>query len=203
MSIVYAITNWTGKKRSAVMSKYLMAIAALALMMSGCGQDEEPMEEQAAEETAVQQEADMATDSMQDETGTAEEEGEAMDNDVEPTNGEDQTEGDALLDESSSTSEEVAAEAETDGADGDSSQGKQVYDNACFTCHAQGIAGAPRLDDKAAWEPRIAKGMETLVSHAIDGFQGDAGVMPPKGGFMNLSDEEVRAAVAYMVEQAE
>ncbi|MDX1654470.1 MAG: c-type cytochrome, partial [Candidatus Competibacteraceae bacterium] len=64
--------------------------------------------------------------------------------------------------------------------------------------HAQGVAGAPKLDDQAAWEPRVAKGMETLVSHAINGFN----AMPPKGGNMSLSDEEVSHAVAYMVAQS-
>lgn len=79
--------------------------------------------------------------------------------------------------------------------------GKQVYDMVCFACHAQGIAGAPKLGDKALWEPRIAKGMDTLVNNAINGFQGSAGVMPPKGGRMDLSDDDVKAAVQYMVDQ--
>ena len=80
--------------------------------------------------------------------------------------------------------------------------GKAVYDKACATCHAQGIAGAPKLGDTEAWKPRIDKGMPTLIKHSINGFSGDAGMMPAKGGFSNLSDEEVEEAVEYMVEKS-
>ncbi len=78
--------------------------------------------------------------------------------------------------------------------------GERVYQQACATCHAQGIAGAPRQGDKEDWGPRIAKGMETLVRHSIEGFQGNRGVMPPRGGNPNLTDQEVASAVAYMVQ---
>jgi cytochrome c5 len=81
--------------------------------------------------------------------------------------------------------------------------GKAVYDQACMACHAQGVAGAPKFGDAEAWGPRIEQGMETLYENSINGFQGETGVMPPKGGFANLSDEEVKAAVDYMVENAE
>jgi cytochrome c5 len=80
--------------------------------------------------------------------------------------------------------------------------GPEVYEQACAACHGQGIAGAPRAGDAAAWEPRIAQGQDILYQHAIQGFQGKAGVMPPKGGFTDLSDEAVRAAVDHMVEMA-
>ena len=79
--------------------------------------------------------------------------------------------------------------------------GKAVYDRACAMCHAAGVAGAPKLGDKAAWGPRIAQGNDTLYTHALKGFQGKAGVMPPKGGNMSLKDEDVKAAVDYMVLQ--
>lgn len=80
--------------------------------------------------------------------------------------------------------------------------GKKVYDSACTVCHTAGVAGAPKLGDKAAWGPRIAKGADTLHTHAIKGFQGQSGVMPPKGGSMNLKDDEVKAAVDYMISKA-
>jgi cytochrome c5 len=80
--------------------------------------------------------------------------------------------------------------------------GKKVYDSACTACHAAGVAGAPKLGDKAAWSPRIAQGMDMLYTHSIKGFTGKAGMMPPKGGFMNLSDADVKAAVDYMVSKA-
>jgi len=76
--------------------------------------------------------------------------------------------------------------------------GKKAYDTACFACHGAGIAGAPKLGDKAAWSARIGQGSSVLYEHAIKGFQGKAGVMPPKGGSA-LSDADVKAAVDYMV----
>ncbi|WP_312514487.1 c-type cytochrome [Massilia sp.] len=76
--------------------------------------------------------------------------------------------------------------------------GKRLYDSACMVCHAAGVAGAPKLGDKAAWSARIAQGSATLYEHAIKGFQGKVGVMPPKGG-SPASDAEVKAAVDYMV----
>lgn len=82
--------------------------------------------------------------------------------------------------------------------------GPQVYNEACYLCHAPpGIGGAPPLGDSAAWEPRIAQGMDVLVDHAINGYQGQAGFMPAKGGRVDLSDEEVTSAVEFMVEQVE
>lgn len=76
--------------------------------------------------------------------------------------------------------------------------GKKAYDTACFACHGAGIAGAPKFGDKAAWSARIGQGSSVLYDHAIKGFQGKAGVMPPKGGSA-LPDADVKAAVDYMV----
>jgi cytochrome c5 len=76
--------------------------------------------------------------------------------------------------------------------------GKKAYDTACFACHGAGIAGAPKFGDKAAWSARIGQGSSVLYEHAIKGFQGKAGVMPPKGGSA-LPDADVKAAVDYMV----
>lgn len=80
--------------------------------------------------------------------------------------------------------------------------GKGVYDRACAACHANGVAGAPAVGDKTAWLNRIGRGMETLVKHAINGYHGSAGYMPAKGGQLQLSDDEVAAAVNFMVEQS-
>ena len=77
--------------------------------------------------------------------------------------------------------------------------GDGIYKMACATCHLAGIAGAPKSGDKAAWGPRLAQGKETLYKHALAGFQGKSGVMPPKGGFSQLSDADVKAAVDYML----
>lgn len=97
---------------------------------------------------------------------------------------------------------QTPALAENAPASSPDDKGKAVYDGSCFACHTSGIAGAPKLGDKAAWEPRLAKGMETLVARAIQGFQGQGGIMPPKGGRADLADADVKAAVMYMVDQS-
>lgn len=81
--------------------------------------------------------------------------------------------------------------------------GKTTYDTACFACHAAGVAGAPKFGDKAAWAPRIAKGMDVLKKNAITGYKGESGFMPAKGGRADLSDEAVQAAVEYMTSNAQ
>jgi cytochrome c5 len=80
--------------------------------------------------------------------------------------------------------------------------GTELFQQTCSTCHGQGIAGAPRAGDKAAWGPRIAQGKAVLYDHAIHGFTGSAGVMPPKGGRTDVSDDLVNQAVDYMVQMA-
>jgi cytochrome c5 len=82
------------------------------------------------------------------------------------------------------------------------SPGEKVYKSACFACHATGVAGAPKLGDKALWKDRIAKGKDELVKNVINGYTGSTGVMPPKGGFTHLSDEEIVTAVDYMIDAA-
>jgi cytochrome c5 len=82
--------------------------------------------------------------------------------------------------------------------------GPQVYNMACIVCHAPpGVGGAPPIGDMAGWAPRIAQGADTLHMHALQGYQGTAGFMPAKGGRVDLSDEEIIAAVDYMVEQSQ
>lgn len=77
--------------------------------------------------------------------------------------------------------------------------GKATYDSACFACHATGVAGSPKFGDKALWAPRIAKGLDVLKKHAKEGFKGDTGFMPAKGGRADLVDADVEAAVEYMI----
>lgn len=77
--------------------------------------------------------------------------------------------------------------------------GPQVYNEACLMCHGSGIGGAPVLSDAATWEARIAQGNDVLYQHAIEGFTGETGFMPAKGARMDLSDDDVRAAVDYMI----
>lgn len=77
-------------------------------------------------------------------------------------------------------------------------KGKEIYDTKCFTCHASGVAGAPKFGDKAAWEPRVAKGMDEIMKIVIGG----KGAMPPKGTCMDCSDEDLKKSVEYMIEAA-
>jgi cytochrome c5 len=79
-----------------------------------------------------------------------------------------------------------------------SADGKAVYDKVCFACHAQGLAGAPKLGDRAAWAPRINQGTATLVQSVTQG----KGAMPPKAGSPALTDAELRAGVDFMVSQS-
>jgi len=81
--------------------------------------------------------------------------------------------------------------------------GPGVYEQVCGACHLNGIAGAPKSDDRAAWAPRIAQGKDTLYKHAIEGYTGKQGVMPAKGGRSDLSDDLVKAAVDYMVSKTQ
>jgi cytochrome c5 len=77
--------------------------------------------------------------------------------------------------------------------------GTEVYEGACKACHGAGLAGAPKAGDAAVWAPRVAKGKAMLYDHAIKGFSGQAGVMPPKGGRTDLSDDLIKQAVDHMV----
>jgi cytochrome c5 len=77
--------------------------------------------------------------------------------------------------------------------------GDELYEQACKACHGAGIGGAPKTGDAAAWGPRIAKGRAVLNEHAVKGFTGTAGMMPAKGGRVDVSDELVIEAVEHML----
>ncbi len=76
--------------------------------------------------------------------------------------------------------------------------GKDVYGSFCTTCHGAGVMGAPKLGDAADWSARAGKGLETLYTHAIGGFN----AMPAKGMCAACSDDEIKGAVDYMVENS-
>jgi cytochrome c5 len=75
--------------------------------------------------------------------------------------------------------------------------GQEVYQTACFACHGTGAAGAPKVGDQAAWQPRVEEGLAHLVEVAIAG----KGAMPARGGNPSLTDEEIRASIVYMLDQ--
>lgn len=81
----------------------------------------------------------------------------------------------------------------------DLAEGERVYNNLCMVCHTPGMFGAPKTGNEEIWAPRIAKGMDTLISHSINGFN----AMPRKGGNLNLSDGQVKNAVAFIVSQSQ
>lgn len=91
-----------------------------------------------------------------------------------------------------------AAKPASESAKPIAADGKAVYDKTCFACHAQSVAGSPRLGDKAAWAPRIQQGMDTMVQSVLKG----KGAMPPKAGSPALSEAEIHAAIEFMVSQS-
>ncbi len=80
--------------------------------------------------------------------------------------------------------------------------GAQVYNQACLACHGAGIGGAPVMGDADAWSARLDQGLDTLREHAINGYQGSAGYMPPKGGRLDLSDEEINDAIDFILAES-
>lgn len=91
-----------------------------------------------------------------------------------------------------------AAAAPAASASAGPRSGDAVYNAVCTACHSTGAAGAPKVGDAAAWGPRIGQGLNTLIGHAINGFN----AMPAKGGCASCPDEEIQAAVEYMVDQS-
>ena len=97
---------------------------------------------------------------------------------------------------------EIVADA---SAVGKSISGESVYNGLCVNCHGIAALAAmiPQTGDAAAWEPRIKKGTDVLYASAINGYTGELGMMPAKGGNPALSDEEVKAAVDYIINQVQ
>jgi len=77
-------------------------------------------------------------------------------------------------------------------------EGEKIVHGICFACHQVGINGAPKFGNKIAWAPRITQGKDKLYEHALKGLRG----MPPRGGNPSLTDDQVKAAVDYMVKAA-
>lgn len=89
----------------------------------------------------------------------------------------------------------AGAAAQTASTAGGARSGADVYNSSCIACHGSGVLGAPKPGD-AAWKERLAKGMDTLLEHAINGFN----AMPPRGTCSSCSDDEIKAAIEHMVE---
>ena len=91
----------------------------------------------------------------------------------------------------------ASAEATETAAAGPRS-GEQVYKASCLACHSTGVAGAPKVGDQASWASRAAKGLDGMTAAAISGIK----AMPPKGTCMDCTDEELKAAIVYMLSQS-
>lgn len=102
-----------------------------------------------------------------------------------------QNESFAAAAQSGTAQDHVADQADTSG--------KDVYERACAACHDAGIAGAIKLSDKATWKKHLHHGLDHMVESVIEG----KGAMPPRGGSPNLTNEEIEAAVHYIVEQTQ
>jgi len=91
-----------------------------------------------------------------------------------------------------------AAAAPTVAVSAGPRSGSEVYGAVCLACHTTGAAGAPVIGDASSWAPRVEQGMDTLISHAINGYN----AMPAKGGCASCPDEEIAAAVEYLVAES-
>ncbi len=80
----------------------------------------------------------------------------------------------------------------------DSGKSEKIYKATCMSCHGAGVLGAPKFGDKAAWQPRVAKGKPALYASGINGFK----MMPPRGGNPGLKDDEVKAVIDYMISKS-
>jgi cytochrome c5 len=94
---------------------------------------------------------------------------------------------------------EAAPAADTAVASSGPKSGEEIYNGSCVSCHGTGAAGAPKLGDAAAWAPRIATGMDSLLANATNGLN----AMPPKGLCMACSEAELQAAIEYIVENSQ
>jgi len=92
----------------------------------------------------------------------------------------------------------TAPAAAPPAATADAGPGATIYQKACAACHATGVAGAPKLGEKAAWEPRVALGIDTLLNTAING----KGAMPPRGTCADCSDDDLKAVIEYMLTES-
>ena len=97
----------------------------------------------------------------------------------------------------------VAAAPAPAPAAADGGKGADIFKKTCAMCHQTGVAGAPKLGDKADWGPRIAQGKDTLYKHATEGYNGAKGAMPAKGGNPALKDDEIKEIVDFMVAKSE
>jgi cytochrome c5 len=110
--------------------------------------------------------------------------------------------GEQNADESSEGQEVKSMLADETSTTPDPVKGKIIYDTKCMACHLTGVTGAPKIIEKERWAEIATKGIDTLLSQAINGFQGKQGLMPPRGGFPDLTDADIRNGISYMLQES-
>jgi cytochrome c5 len=150
---------------------------------------------------AVKDTADNVVDSAQEKTtAVIESAKESASNAVNTVKGA----GENVIQDVTDKADTVIASVVTSDMATDNKEGETIFKNKCNACHGAGIAGSPKLGDKAAWVSRLAQGKALLVEHAIKGFRGKEGYyMPPKGGSMDLSDDQVALVVEFMMSRVQ
>jgi cytochrome c5 len=169
--------------------KKMISLMAVLGLLYGCGSDsgESPAPEateagaaqEAAKAGAAQEAADAVQEAAKEAAASAQEAAEEA--------------AEAVQEAAESVSKSVATMQQTAGG---SHPGEDTYNRSCFSCHAAGVANAPKTGDAEAWAPRLAKGTEVLVQSVKDGMPPG---MPPMGLCMSCSDEQIAAAIDYMV----
>jgi cytochrome c5 len=163
--------------------KWIMVLLVLFHITLACSKKEDTKTEGAKQETPKQETPAEQKSAM---TGQSQEEAQTK------------TAGQEKESKTMAAGSPGTAEQSGTGATTSVGQGEEIYKQTCSSCHATGVAGAPKTGDAQAWSSRIAKGEEQMVQNAINGI----GAKPPKGGNPSLSEEEIRAAVNYRIEQS-
>lgn len=172
------------------MRPFLLLISLCALLLSGCGNDDNDTAGSPAEPGMTVETTPTAMDEQAD--------SEAADVATQQTS---EAESDAGAEAAAAMAETDAAVAAAEPAAAEPKMsGEQVFKKYCFACHMTGAANAPKVGDVAAWEPRIAKGMDALLMSAMQGVPNTA--MMPSGGCNSCSEEELMAAIEFMVNQS-
>lgn len=160
---------------------FIMAsVLAMTMGLTACGKDEKaqkPTEEIAAEQGEIARANNPAPEAKEPATAVA-------------------TPAPVASPATETASADKASSEKSGGVSADA--GEKLYQATCKACHDAGLLGAPKPNDPANWKPRIAQGKDVLYKHAIEGFTGKTGTMPPKGG-STAPEDEVKAAVDYMV----
>lgn len=169
-----------------------MGIVTFSMLVAGCtGQNAETSEAMSPEAIAKRIEPVGKVNTVQ-----PEEAGEATD--APASSGEEASETpDPDKEESSPITDTDEVPSPAGGKDTQLIHGKRVVENSCAACHTGKVPGAPVIGNAEDWRARLVQGEEVLVQHAIQGYK----AMPPKGGNFNLSDEDIAAAVAYLISQ--